>query len=336
MRRSLTLSAAVGLAALFATSTAWADLVLLLPAEGRVPGKALTSTLAHETRYAIVEIGHNLVSDEEVEASVRQIADGRPDNADEFEVMARNTGAAWVVVPVIHSDTGAYRLEMTAYQASSGRTESVARDIDTNLIHDQVVEMAKVLISPKGVGTEALPWEGGGPPPPMSTGPDGQTPASNGEPEASGSATSTGLQPLVGVTLGVASAISRPDNATGTSTSVQGGIRAGLQLDNPLEFALDLRGNISGPKATTVDVSARYWIAVSEGIRLAPEIAPGLFIMGGGAQDKSFMMRLTAVGAVDVTSGVSVEAHVGDVTWVPASGGTVVLGGGTLAGVARF
>lgn len=332
MRRSHLFATAAGLVALLASTTAWADLVLLLPAEGRVPGKALTSTLAHETRFAIVELGHNLVPDEAVTASVKQVADGRPDNADEFEVIARNTGAEWIVLPVIHSDTGSYRLDMTAYQASSGRTESVTRDIDTDVIHKQVVEMAKILLSEQGVGTQALPWERSGPPAPM---PARAGAASQSE-RGPGQATPDGLQPLAGLTLGLASAISRPESATGSSTSLQAGIRAGLQLDNPIEVALDLRSNLAGPKATLLDVSARYWIEAAEGIRFAPEVAPGLFFMGGGAQDTSFMLRVTAVGAIDVTETVSVEAHVGDVTWVPAEGGTVVLGGGTLAGVARF
>lgn len=322
----------LGVALFLVSGIASADLVLLLPAEGRVPGKALTSTLAHETRYAVMELGHNLVSDDEVEAAVRQIADGRPDNADELATLARNTKADWVVAPVIYSENDAYRLEMTAHLASSGRTESVTRDIDTNVIHQQVVEMAKVLLSPSGVGTGALPWENTAPPPLM---PAPGQPAS--QPAAQpGADAPRSLQPLVGASLGIASAISRPDGATGSSTAVHGGLRAGLELAVPLELALGLRGNLTGPKATSLDASARYWIGIADGIRLAPELAPGLFFMGGGQQETSFSMRFTAVGAVDVADGVSVEAQVGDLTWIPASEGTVVLGGATLAGIARF
>jgi len=340
MRSSSYIAAAAFAASMLAASHAWADLVLLIPAEGRVPGKALTSTLAHETRYAIVEIDHQLVDDVEVEAAVRQVADGRADNADEFDMMARNTKADWVVFPVIYSDTGEFRLELTAYQASSGRTESVTRDIDTQQIHEQVVEMAEVLLSPDGVGTGALPWERRGPLPPASGGGAGtETPkdGTRATTAAPGSgAGPSGLAPFAGAQVGVASALSRPDDATGSSTALHGGVRAGLRLDNLLELGLDLRGNIAGPKAVSVDASARYWIDASETVRFAPEVAPGLFFMGGGAQDTSFMLRATAVGAVDVTSHVSVEARVGDFTWIPAEGGTVLLGGATLGGVAHF
>ncbi len=328
---------ALGLAVMLTAGMAWADHVFLLPAEGQVPGEALSATLAKETRLAIVELGHSLVPDEQVAAALAQIADGRADDADEFALLVQGTNAAWVVAPIIHAGVGTHRLEVTAYQAKTGRTESVSRDMDPNVMHRQVVEMAGVLLSEQGVGTGALPWEQGGPPPTT-------TPSSAARPESqpttgpvpSAQQDTKGLRPLVGVTLGVGSALSRPEGATGSATAFQGGLRAGVELGVPVELALGLRGNFSGPKATALDASARYWVEVAEGIRLAPEIAPGLFFMGGGAQDTSFSLRVTAVGAVEIVSDLSVEAHVGDITWIPASGGTVVLGGATLAGVARF
>lgn len=337
MGRHGKLACTLGLAAGLTTGIAWADHVFLLPAEGQVPGEALSATLAKETRLAIVELGHSLVPDEQVAAALAQIADGRADNADEFALLVQGTNAAWVVAPIIHAAVGTHRLEVTAYQATTGRTESVSRDMDPNVIHRQVVEMAGVLLSEQGVGTGALPWEQGGPPPtttPSSTARAESQPAPESVPSPQQDA--KGLQPLVGVTLGVGSAISRPEGATGSATAFQGGLRAGVELGVPLEFALGMRGNLTGPKATALDASARYWVELTPGVRLAPELAPGLFFMGGGAQDTSFSLRFTAVGAVDVASQVSLEAHVGDITWVPASGGTVVLGGATLAGVARF
>jgi hypothetical protein len=332
MSRHGKLACALGLAAMLTAGVAWADHVFLLPAEGQVPGEALSATLAKETRLAIVELGHSLVPDEQVAAALAQVADGRADDADEFALLAQDTNAAWVVAPIIHAGAGTHRLEVTAYQTKTGRTESVSRDMDPNLIHRQVVEMAGVLLSEQGVGTAALPWEQGGTPPitPSSTA------HAEAQPHGSVEADSKGLRPLVGVTVGVGSAISRPEGATGSATSIQGGLRAGVEFGVPIELALGLRGNFTGPKATGLDVSARYWVEVAEGFRLAPEVAPGLFFMGGGAQDTSFSLRFTAVGAVEVVSDVSVEAHVGDITWIPASGGTVVLGGATLAGVARF
>ncbi len=329
MRPALFLASAAALATMLSATSALADIVALMPAEGRVPGKALTSTLAHETRYAIMELGHSLVSEVELEAVARQIADGKADDADEFDLIAKKTGASWVVVPVIYSDTAVYRLELTAYMAETGRSESVTRDIDAEHIHQQVVEMAKVLLSASGVGTDALPWEATTPPPTIPNAQQQQTTRKL-------AATSGGMQLLAGLTLGVASAISRPDEATGSSTAFHGGLRAGIQLDSPFEVALGLRANLSGPKAKGVDVSARYWIPVTPGFKLASELAPGLFFMGGGAQKTSFMLRATAVGSVKVSDKVTVEAHVGDVTWVPSSSGTVLLGGATVGSMVRF
>ena len=324
---------------LFVARPALADLVLLLPTRGQVEGQALTSTMAKETRLVMVEVGHQLVSVENTDAALRGVVDGTPDNADEFASMAEATHADWVVVPVIHSQAASYQLELTAYQVTSGRTESVARDIDQAQAHQQVGEMARVLLRAEGVGTGALPWESSAPPPPMAA-PMAPSPAATPAPSApTTAAQEPGARRLVlGAGVGLSSALSRPSGATGGSSTVHGALRAGLQLDNPLEVGIDFRTNFADPKATVLDLSARYWIDVAPdaGIRIAPDIAPGLFIMHGGAEDKSFLLRFSAVAAVDVTEQFAVEAQLGDLSWIPASSGTLLLGGATVLGVGRF
>jgi hypothetical protein len=339
MRHTRFESAILALGLLLVARPALADLVLLVPARGQVEGQALTSTLAQETRLVVVEVGHRLVSVEETNAALSRVVDGTPDNADELASMAEATHADWVVVPVIHNQAASYQLELTAYQVTSRRTESVVRDIDQALVHQQVGEMARVLLRPGGVGTGALPWESSAPPPPIPSPTSAPTsPASSAFTSSTSAHAPEAVQLKVGAGIGLSSALSRPSGATGSSTTSHAALRAGLRLANPLEVGIDFRTNFADPKATVLDLSARTWfdVAPEYGIRLAPDIAAGIFIMHGGAEDKSFLLRLSAVAAVDVTDHVAIEAQVGDLSWIPASSGTLVLGGATLLGVARF
>jgi hypothetical protein len=310
---------------------AWAEVVLLLPPRGQAPEDRLAS-LGRETRLAVVEMGHQLVTETDGQTALAQVRDGQADDTEELEGLARGTKAGWVLAPVARSAGAGIRLELTAYHAATARTESVSRDVDPAKLQPQVLEMLRVLLREEGVGTGALPWESSAPVAPTPRAEE-TTPAEGTKP---GTRATSDLQPLLGLTVGFSTAVSRPDDATGSAAALQGGLRAGVRLGSPVEVAVGLRSNMAGPKATGLDVSGRYWVEVTDGFRLAPELAPGVFFQGGGAQETAFSLRFTAVGALDVAPDISVEAHVGDVTWVPSSSGTLVLGGATLAGVARF
>jgi hypothetical protein len=319
----------VVLTSALACTLAWADVVLVVPPRGQ-PADRLAS-LARETRLAVVEMGHQLVAEADGQAAMAKVRDGAADDTEELDGLVRDTKAGWVVAPVARGEGAGVRLELTAYHGATGRTESVSRDIDPAKVQPQVLEMLRVLLREEGVGTGALPWESSAPVAPTTPRTEGPTPDKGAR-----TGTVTDLQPLLGLTVGFSTAVSRPEDATGSAAALQGGLRAGVRLGNSVEVALGLRSNMAGPKATSLDVSGRYWIEVTDGFRLAPELAPGVFFQGGGAQDTSFSLRVTAVGALDVAADISVEAHLGDVTWVPSSSGTLILGGATLAGVARF
>ncbi len=329
-RRHRFATTVLALTSALASSLAFADVVLLVPPRGQAPEAELAS-LTKETRLAVAEMGHQLVTETDGQVAMAQVRDGQADDTEELEKLARDTKAGWVLASVARSAGTAIRLELTAYHAATARTESVSRDVDRTKLQSQVLEMLRVLLREEGVGTGALPWESSGPLPRKTDG--GSAPDQGPEPETRKASV---LQPLMGLTVGVSTAVSRPEGATGSPAALQGGLRAGVRLGSPVEVALGLRSNMVGPKATGLDVSGRYWVEVTDGFRLAPELAPGVFFQGGGAQDTSFSLRITAVGALDVASDISVEAHVGDVTWVPSGSGTLVLGGATLAGVARF
>jgi hypothetical protein len=141
---------------------------------------------------------------------------------------------------------------------------------------------------------------------------------------------------FLGAGLTLNAAASRPSGATGGATSLGLAARAGLSPVDGLDVAVNLADNLSGPRAVMVDGSVRYMLKVGSAVRLGPEVGAGVFAAQGGSQSKSFMVRATAVGSVQVTDAFGVEAHLGDLRWVPASSGTLVLAGASVLGVLRF
>jgi hypothetical protein len=320
---------------LLGASTALADVVLLLSARGEAPTPALTSTLAHEARTVIIEVGHTLVTEVEMQSALRQVTDGTPDSVDEFSAMAKAANASWVVTPTIRPSAEGYHLELAAYWVPAGRTESVARDVHTPAPHQQVLEMARLLLRPEGIGTDALPWESKAPPPPP---PGRDRPVSAfGTAPTRAAAEERLLDWKAGAGVGISTAVSRPDEAAGGATSVHGALRAAVELRR-WEIGIDLRNAFTAPKAVSLNASVRAWFDImpERGFRIAPELAPGLFFMRRGSKDTCFQLRVSLVAALDLAAHVSLEAQLGDASWMPASSGTLLLGGGTLLGVARF
>jgi hypothetical protein len=337
-RQRILVVIALAFAVALGSTRALADMVLLLPAKGQVPGSMLGSILENETRYAVIEVGHKLVEPEETQAAIRQVADGVADDADEFALLARVTKAEWVVSTVVFPQEKVHRLEITAFRAKDGRSESVTRDMDVSQVHQYVVDMLRVLLRAEGVGTAALPWEAA-PRSLPSSGPKGG--GKGGAADAPGGGPKGGeAHPLfvLGAGVGVASAVKRPDNASGETTSVVGALRAGISPLEPVDIALGFRDHFTGPRALSVDLSARYLFPVAPALKLAvgPEIAPGVFVTRGGSQSTSFMFRGTVVAGVRAARMLSVEAHLGDLTVVPASAGTLLLAGGSVHGLLRF
>ena len=318
-------------------STALADQVLLLPAKGHVPGAMLSSILDNETRYGVIEAGHKLIDAKEIDGALRQVPDNNPDTADEYAAMARFCKADWVVLPTVFQQEKNWRLEVIAYQASGGRTETVARDVDTEHVHEQVVEMLKILLRAQGVGTDALPWETGGIKPPAASTAAAPAGSSAPPPPKPNEPDKPWPKLFVGIGGGVSSAVSRPSGATGTPTSAAITARAGYAPLRSLDIAISFGDNASGPRALMFDASVRYMLDIAgPRFRIGPEVGPGVFIQQGGGQSKSFMLRATAVAALNVSQMFNIEAHVGDLRWVPASSGSIVLAGGTVMGVFRF
>ncbi|HNS99058.1 MAG TPA: hypothetical protein PLJ27_08965 [Polyangiaceae bacterium] len=327
-------AATIAVALVLLDVAAWAEVVLMLPPSGQGVQESFAGHLRKDSRLAVVELGHQLVAEEQEVAALRTISDGLADDATEFETLAHHTHANWVVSPVVHLTDGGVRLELTAFLASTGRCETVARELDRDSLQPQVREMLAVLLRQEGVGTGALPWEKS--PSALRSSPPGEKRIETEQTASSTQEPSRSFMPLLGATFGGSTTLARPEQAVGSSTAWQGGVRAGIRFGEALELALGLRSNIAGPKATGFDLSARYGFRISEGIRVGPELAPGGFVQGGGAQRTSLSLRFSLVGSLDITPHISIEAQAGDITWVATGEESLFLGGATLAAVARL
>lgn len=311
---------------LLAPGIASADLVLLLPAKGQVPGQVLSQTLENETRLGVLELSHTLVEADQRTAALRSLTDGQADSPEEFASIARLTQAKWVIAPSITQLENSYRLEISVYYNSESRTESVARDIDPNRVHEQVVEMMRVVLRPEGVGTAALPWEKA--PQSIKSSPTTpQAPAS----------TDPGSF-FLGAGLGLDNSLKRPENAVGSTTAALGSAQLGWAASKEIQIALQGKTHLSGPRAIMLEASGRYLVSLDAQSRFfaGPELAVGLFLSQGGSKETSPMARASAVVGWKATRTISMLATLGDLTLIPASSGTLVLGGASVNGIVRF
>lgn len=329
MHRQL-VPAIVFVALVLSSARAAADHVLVLPASTDAPGRIGASELQTHARSALSQLGHSLVPAFETQAALNA-APATALNAEQYATLARMTAADWVVVASASPDSA--RLEMTAFQTSSGRTETVARDVMAGSLADQLRDMAAVLLRPEGVGTAALPWESqpvappSSPPAPPKLEATAPQPRSNDEPRFS-----------LAAGPGFSCAVVRPDSAVGTACSFVIGAHGSVRVSDDWHLGLALRPLVTGPRATLIEATARYdaLTTAQQRLRLGAVLAPGVMFMHGGAKTNSFALRGSLAASYALTERWSLDARAGELTWVPASSGTVLLAGAALYGMARF
>ncbi|MCC6555786.1 MAG: hypothetical protein IT372_22720 [Polyangiaceae bacterium] len=170
---------------------------------------------------------------------------------------------------------------------------------------------------------------------------------------------SAGNRLLLAVEQGFSYAASRPEGATGNPASYVGAARVGYALgDFGLEPFAQIGANLAGPSAVWIDAGARLMLSpgVSEvggrlygvSFHVGPEVTLGAFMRpgpsgtgpngvtynGGLLTDVSLGAALDVVFAVTPT--FQIDARVGNLRWIPADGGALLLLGGTLGAGLRF
>ncbi|WP_437755214.1 hypothetical protein [Sorangium sp. So ce1389] len=377
IRRALSCAAAAALMAI--APAALADRVAMLPARGGTDAAARSAAQADVAR-GLAALGHTPAPDSAVAAALKGVADGVADTADEYRAVSAQTGAEWVLTGTVEPAVTTTRVELTAYLASTGRVESVAREVDRDQSSRQTQEMLAVLLRPEGVGVGELPWERPvrAPPasaPPPSAGGTAVLPPVPAAPEAPPAkevlmayplgpervwpAYSGGRRIAVSASLGAAVAAARLPGASGSAASLVGAARVAYALgDRGFELFAGGGGNLVGPFAAWLEGGARLlltpslapqdgaWRAfplhVGPALHLGAFFRSGAGVVGpGGATYRGDLEVHPVLGAsLDVvlalSSSVQLEAQLGNLRWVPAGDGSLLLLGATLGAGARF
>lgn len=353
--RSRWIAPALAAAVLLVAPSAFADRVALLPSRGGANPDARTALDAALAR-GLTALGHTVIP---ANAAASGVADGVADTPEEYRQIGVAAKADWVLVGHVEPAVTTTRVELTAALMQLGRIESVAREVEAAKADAQVQEMLAALVRPEGVSAGELPWEKSlprppapvpvAPPPPPALPPP---PVSPPEPVIVHPVYSGGNHVFFGPVLGVSAPAARPSAASGSGASLTGALRGGYAIgDSGFEPFVEFGGNLVGPQALWISGGARMmWSpTASAPFFLGPEVIVGAFVRlpGADVKDKdgttygaSSEAHPVLGAAVDLAYAVSrsfqLEAQLGNLRWVPASGGSILLAGATLGGSLRF
>jgi hypothetical protein len=174
LMRRLLLSSAVLVATFAFAVPAWADKVAVLPfsSPSNVPRVELEE-VRRWTREALTQKGHTYATDNEMVSAEAAAKDGLADTSQEYQAAGKAAAADWTLtarvertdyppakLPDGKEEDGftTYRVELEAYQMSSGRLESLSREVLPDEGATDIAEMVALLVRPQGIANADLPW----------------------------------------------------------------------------------------------------------------------------------------------------------------------------------
>lgn len=351
------IASALATAVLLAAPSAFADRVALLPSHGGANPDARV-TLDGELARGLAALGHTVIP---ANAAASGVADGVADTPEEYRQVGVAARADWVLVGSVEPAVTTTRVELVASLMHLGRIESVAREVEIAKADAQVQEMLRVLIRPEGVGAGELPWEKSlpvppKPPPPQGVVPPPPQPLATPEPVIVKPPYARGNHGFFGAVLGFSVPAARPSGASGSGASLTGALRGGYAIgDSGFAPFAELGGNLVGPQALWISGGARYLLgpafATNSGVALflGPEVQVGAFVRLPGAdvtgpngtvysgESEAHPVLGAAFDlALALSPSFQLEAQLGNLRFLPASSGSIVLLGATLGGSLRF
>jgi hypothetical protein len=342
---------------------AWADKVAVMPftSTNNVPRTELEEARKW-TRDAVTKRGHTYATANEMVSAEAAVRDGVADTSQEDLAAGNAADAQWTLagrverndhpsatLPDGREEEGytTYRVELEACQVQTGRVESLSREVLPDEGPNDIADMLTLLLRPEGISNAPIPWEKAAPrrpkprikpvsaPPPPPPAPDAgpKIPAvryvyGEGHPFS------------IGASIGVNTALVRPDVGRGPSAAMPIGGVIGYALPEALA-GLELKGNLTsqvlGPQALEISAGARYAVAPLAGVRLfvGPELLVGAHVAMGAEKTARFLTHGSAFVAFGLVENFQVEVA-GDLAGAFGGSGTLVLGGGTLRAVLRF
>lgn len=318
----------------FAAFDALADKVATLHARGTAPLGERT-TIRTATDGGARGLGHETVAENDVLQGEGAAGD-KIGTSEGLVAVGKTTGADWVVEPHVQSSDAGTRVELKVCQVSSGRVETLARDLDPKgdpLV--QMREMLALLLRPQGVGDDPLPWDAKKPPPlpPEVLPKDKPKP---GEPVTAPLVWGEHGKISVGASAGYGRIALRPDNAIGDRGVFTWSVAANFALPKLrwLELTFRLHGAHGAGAAMLADVGARA-IAPPSG-RFAFGVGGALGVFGAFG---SGIVR-PAFGLDPFVSVAIVRNLQAEVAWInrlsPGEGGAILLTSAHASLLARF
>ena len=312
---------------------------------------------------AIISRGEPLATESELVTAETAAAGAPNDTKAQYEAAGRASSSQWVVVGHVKPHPAGipgYHLELEACQVSSGRVESLARDIDPTKANVQIAEMLALLLRPEGIGNSPIPWENDvlqappppKPPPPKPPPPKPLPPPPPPKPAVPEPDRGYGIHApfALGVGLGVDGAFAHPSvpaPLTEPSTFAFEGTITGEwaplsaerypQLLRGVALRADLGGNLYGPAAVLLDGGVRWAIPIVPKLRIfvGPEVTIGGFFVTTGDQESRFLLRTDVFAAMGFGEHFQLELAF-DVQSALGGTGTIVTGGTMLRGLVRF
>jgi hypothetical protein len=319
--------------ALFTSSNAWADRVVVLRTRAGSPKSE--TTLGRDVAEALRALGHVDVQEQAKARSTAQ--DGTPDTSAEYAAAGKAVTADWTIDVAASETSTTVRVEAVVCQVSTGRTESLARDVHGVNTSAQIQELLGLLLRKQGLGDADVHF--------LVVAVDGATAGTETPSKSKAIATKLGQQAVygesanaaLGLGVSVLTALVRPDNARGSALS------SAIELHGGYAFGavknLEARGNLGiayvGPSSFHLDGGARYAISVKGPVFVGPELTLGMFVPLGGDQKARFLARGAAFVSVFATPYIQIDA-LAELLAAPGGSGALILGGGSLRGSIRF
>ena len=303
------------------------------------------------TREAVEKIHDVLPTDKELAAGEATVKDHVPDTSAEYRAAGGAAGAQWTVAGHVDAHGPTYRLELEVCQVSTGRVESLAREVDGRQASAQIAEMLGLLLRPQGVGDTVPPWEGGPPEPvapppaptPVTPPPPTPAPAPVAEPATPASPPAPYAEDhpfAVGLGDEIFTFYARNAHATGSPVAmlIGGQLSYAIAAAPGLEVLADFGVAFVGPSSIRVAFGARYEFPVvpKVGLFVGPEATLGAFVTEGGVDHTA---RFLVKGSIPIVWRIVPRFQMEAFPLVAyAAGGSEGLGfaGGGLRGVLRF
>lgn len=334
-RRGAALTAAVLVS--IATSTAFADKVANVHARGSATLEERTF-VTKESDAAAVKLGHTTVPESEV-LQGESAAGSLIGSSAGLVAVGKTTGADWVVeASVSDGPDKTLHVELKACQVSSGRVETLVRDVDPKGdVAGQIREMLALLLRPQGVGDDPIPWLAAKPKPPAAKVETKTAPPPKAEPATPPPAYGEGGKVALGASGGLTYLLARPDGSVGSRLFGVWALHGRFTVPVPrLEVGATFAGVAGRGNALRIEGVARYRFVEAGRFTVSAEAALGALALLGGEQAARFLVGLSPILSVTVTKAVQLDFDLGALRVAPGGTGTLAFAGVTAGALVRF